>query len=276
MRSWRSEASRRPAAAVGAAVRRSGQFVVAAADPCWLRPGGAAGRWRPPGRAWALAGDACPAAGTAGRAAKLDRMSSREQSLSMFVVQRTFRRVRRGYDPVEVDRHLELVSGWFTSTRVGEALSHVRAELQERERRLDEREVELARALEGARLEADGLLEGARRRAEADTGAAEQALADARKEAAAIRTAAERERAELRDEARRGGRRGGHRGGSRRGGTGKRRGPRGGSSGRCWGTTRGRIGACGGAAGERAAHGGGARRGRRRRRAPASAGRTGA
>jgi hypothetical protein len=146
--------------------------------------------------------DARPAAGSARRAAKLDRMSSREQSLAMFVVQRSFRRVRRSYDPGEVERHLELVSRWFTSTRVGEALSHVRAEMQERERMLDEREAELARAVEGARLEAEGLLEGARRPAEADARAAEQALAAAREEAAAIRTATERMREELLDEAR--------------------------------------------------------------------------
>ena len=67
-------------------------------------------------------------------------MSSRGQSLSVFVVQRTFSRVRRGYDPAEVDRHLELVSRWFTSTEVGQALSRERAELRELERRLGERE----------------------------------------------------------------------------------------------------------------------------------------
>jgi DivIVA domain-containing protein len=50
-------------------------------------------------------------------------MSSRGQSLSMFVVQRTFTRVRRGYDPDEVDRHLELVSRWFTSTDAGRAIA---------------------------------------------------------------------------------------------------------------------------------------------------------
>jgi DivIVA domain-containing protein len=126
-------------------------------------------------------------------------MSSRGQSLSMFVVQRTFSRVRRGYDPAEVDRHLELVNSWFTGTQVGQALSHERAELQQRERSLGEREAELARALEGARLEADGLVEGARRRAPADARAGERALAAAREEAAAIRATAEREREELLD-----------------------------------------------------------------------------
>ena len=52
----------------------------------------------------------------------------------MFVVQRAFSRVRRGYDPDEVDRHLELVSQWFTSTDIGQAFMHERAELDQRER----------------------------------------------------------------------------------------------------------------------------------------------
>ena len=50
----------------------------------------------------------------------------------MFVVQRTFTLVRRGYDPAEVDRHLENVSRWFTSTAVGEALAQERTRLEAR------------------------------------------------------------------------------------------------------------------------------------------------
>ena len=217
------------------------------------------------------------AAGTRCRAWKLDRMSSRGQSLSMFVVQRTFSRVRRGYDPGEVDRHLELVSRWFTSTQVGEALSHERAELHERERRLGEREAELARALEGARLEADGLVDGARRRAEADAATAERALAVAREAAAATRTSGRaRTRGAPGRGARRGRRRRGHRCGSRRGGAGQRRGSRGGGSRRRPGTTAGRIGAGGSAAGERATLGGGTRRGRPRSQSATRAGGRGA
>jgi DivIVA domain-containing protein len=102
-------------------------------------------------------------------------MSSRGQSLSLFVVQRTFKTVRRGYDPEEVDRHLEQVSRWFVSTTVGEALSHERAALQERERVLERREADAAHILEGARLEADATLEGARRRADADAAAGREA-----------------------------------------------------------------------------------------------------
>src|SRR3954447_20810010 len=99
-------------------------------------------------------------------------MSSRGQSLSMFVVQRTFSRVRRGYDPAEVDRHLELVSQWFTSTDAGRALAEERA-------RLHQREAEARQLLEGARLEADATLEGARLRAQADAREAERILAEA-------------------------------------------------------------------------------------------------
>ena len=44
-------------------------------------------------------------------------MPAEGDSRSLFVVQRAFRRVRRGYDPEEVDRHLELVSEWFSSGR---------------------------------------------------------------------------------------------------------------------------------------------------------------
>ena len=111
-------------------------------------------------------------AGLAGGVAILDGVSSRGRSLSMFVVQRSFRTVRRGYDRDEVDRHLELVSQWFTSTDVGRAFTHQRSELEERERALAGREADQARLVEGARLEADATLEGARRRADAAAGAA--------------------------------------------------------------------------------------------------------
>jgi DivIVA domain-containing protein len=105
----------------------------------------------------------------------------------MFVVQRTFTLVRRGYDPAEVDRHLENVSRWFTSTEVGEALAHERTHLEARE-------AEVERAVAGARLEAEATVEGARRRAEAD---AERTVAAAREEAERITaTAREEARAE--------------------------------------------------------------------------------
>ena len=95
-------------------------------------------------------------------------MSSRGQSLSMFVVQRAFGRVRRGYDPDEVDRHLELVNEWFTSTDIGRTFTRERAQLEQRERAVAAQEAEQARNIEGARMEAEATLEGARRRADAE------------------------------------------------------------------------------------------------------------
>ena len=84
--------------------------------------------------------------------AKLCGMSARGQSLSLFVVQRSFGRVRRGYDPDEVDRHLELVSRWFTSTDAGQAFTHERTQLQGRERAVASKEADIARVIEGARF----------------------------------------------------------------------------------------------------------------------------
>jgi hypothetical protein len=140
-------------------------------------------------------------AGLLAGAAKLRHVSSRGQSLSMFVIQRTFSRARRDYDPAEVDRHLELVSQWFLSTDVGRTFTHERTELQERERAIAAKEAEQARSIEGARLEAEATLEGARRRAEAEATAADeraaaikaQASAEAERILAEARSAAERE-----------------------------------------------------------------------------------
>src|SRR3954447_20755643 len=121
-------------------------------------------------------------------------MSSRGQSLSMFVVQRTFTRVRRGYDPEEVDRHLERVSRWFTGAEVHELITAERQRLEERAAALDAREAALGRDAEGARIEAEATLEGARRRADATLQEADQALVSAR-DRAHEGVAAEREAA---------------------------------------------------------------------------------
>jgi DivIVA domain-containing protein len=64
-------------------------------------------------------------------------------SRSIYIVQRTFTRVRRGYDPREVDRDLQRVSEWFARSRVGEAA-----------RALEHREA----AAKGAQLEAEATL----------------------------------------------------------------------------------------------------------------------
>src|SRR3954454_12670304 len=107
-------------------------------------------------------------------------MARTGESHAVFVVQRSFRRVRRGYDPDEVERHLQLVSEWFTKTREGEAA---------REYEQSHRE----------RLEADATLEGARLKAASAIREAEGELARAREEAAGILAGARVEAAAIVD-----------------------------------------------------------------------------
>src|SRR3954462_2077307 len=111
------------------------------------------------------------------------RMARPGESHAVFVVQRSFRRVRRGYDPDEVERHLQLVSEWFTKTHAGESL----------------REYEHSQR-EG--LEAEATLEGARIKAEATAREAEAELAAAREEAAALAEQARAEAGALVEQAR--------------------------------------------------------------------------
>jgi DivIVA domain-containing protein len=55
---------------------------------------------------------------------------SREgETRSAYVVQRHFRLVRKGYDPAEVDRHLELVSEWFRTSRTAEKAREIERQL---------------------------------------------------------------------------------------------------------------------------------------------------
>src|SRR5918999_1790556 len=129
-------------------------------------------------------------------------MASSGESRSVFVVQRAFRRVRRGYDPEEVDRHLQLVSEWFAGSRVGDTAREIEARLQEREQALAEQAAEARHLVEGARIEAEATLEGARKRADADAREAEEIVARAREQADELRrgaddiAAAARERAD--------------------------------------------------------------------------------
>ena len=81
-------------------------------------------------------------------------MAPSGESHSIFVVQQTFTHVRRGYDPDEVDRHLELVAEMFSRGR-GHASSGVRRQRREAEPRHE---------LDAATLEAEATLEGARKR----------------------------------------------------------------------------------------------------------------
>jgi len=91
-------------------------------------------------------------AGLRGRAPNAHPMGGRGETLKMFVVQRTFRTVRRGYDPEEVDRHLELVSRWFTTTDAAKALREERARIEERERAAAERSAFAASVVVNQRL----------------------------------------------------------------------------------------------------------------------------
>src|SRR5436190_1014335 len=101
------------------------------------------------------------------------------ETRAVYVVQRHFRRVRRGYDPDEVDRHLQLVSQWFAEHRVGELARELQARLQEREEAVVEAEQDARRLLEGASMEAEGMLEGAGLRAAAEAKDAERTRARA-------------------------------------------------------------------------------------------------
>ncbi|MEJ7718921.1 MAG: DivIVA domain-containing protein [Thermoleophilaceae bacterium] len=113
-------------------------------------------------------------------------------------MRRDFRRVMRGYDPAEVDEHLETVATWFSGKgleRVAEqhmeaaeaALTHQREAL-ERERTEAKAETEqtaerVRGELEAARVETVDAREAARREAEG-------VVASAREEAAAAREGA--------------------------------------------------------------------------------------
>src|SRR3954471_21893611 len=107
------------------------------------------------------------------------RMPGVGDSRSLFVVQRSFRRVRRGYDPEEVDRHLQLVSEWFSQGRGGRTAREAEQELIARERAAADLEARGRRDAEGTRIEPGATLEGARLRAAAE-------IADARREAERI------------------------------------------------------------------------------------------
>jgi DivIVA domain-containing protein len=121
--------------------------------------------------------------------------TTERETRSAYVVQRHFRRVRKGYDPAEVDRHLQVVSEWFRTSRTAEHAREVEQQLLARERAVVEKEAEAEQLLESTRLEAKAILEGAQLRATADREAADALLAKAREDARA-------EAAEIVDQAR--------------------------------------------------------------------------
>ena len=105
--------------------------------------------------------------------------SQEGETRAAYVIQRHFRRVRKGYDPAEVDRHLQLVSEWFRTSRAAEKAREVREQSAARERAAADREVQAERFVESSRLEAEATLEGARLRAQADRDAAGRILREA-------------------------------------------------------------------------------------------------
>ena len=114
-------------------------------------------------------------------------MTAGGDSRSLFVVQRSFRRVRRGYDPEEVDRHLQLVSEWFSSGRGGRTAREAEQALKAREQTVTADLERERRQAEGERVEAEATLAGARLKAAGDLDAArreaERIVAEARAEA---------------------------------------------------------------------------------------------
>ena len=113
--------------------------------------------------------------------------SGEGEARSVYVVQRHFRLVRRGYDPDEVDRHLQVVSEWFRQSRAGSEVRDRERQLISREDAAQVHEREAERLLEDRRLEAEAMLEGARLRANADVQAAAQTLQEAEQQAAVRR-----------------------------------------------------------------------------------------
>jgi DivIVA domain-containing protein len=124
-----------------------------------------------------------------------DMRARSAESLSVYVRQRSFRRVMRGYDPEEVDRHLETISQMVASGAIGEVAREHDDRLADRERAVEASEVEVRerladaeRELHEARVEAEATLKGAQLKAEALTAQAEH-----EREASAIIAAARSE-----------------------------------------------------------------------------------
>jgi DivIVA domain-containing protein len=151
-----------------------------------------------PGRLLWSARAADPGAGLSAPRTNAAGMAAGGDSRSLFVVQRSFRRVRRGYDPEEVDRHLQLVSEWFSHGRAGRTARGLEEELRAREAQAEAALTEAQRRLEHARVEQRATLEGARLRAEAEV---EEARREAERIVAEAREGAAPERASARAEA---------------------------------------------------------------------------
>jgi DivIVA domain-containing protein len=106
-------------------------------------------------------------------------------------VRRTFRHTLRGYNPADVDEHLQQVRGWFTLAGFDRLLADQRdgilgSALREAETIVEHARREAETTLEQARREAETIRDDATRRGEAITAAAEQRLTSLKTLALAI------------------------------------------------------------------------------------------
>jgi DivIVA domain-containing protein len=117
------------------------------------------------------------------------------ESLAVYVRQRAFKKVMRGYDPDEVDEHLERVAQMISTGAVADLAREQEERLQERELAVAAQEVhanhlveQAERELNAARIEADATIQGATAKAKAIEQEAQQVLDQARLEAEASET----------------------------------------------------------------------------------------
>ena len=114
------------------------------------------------------------------------------ETLAVYVRQRAFRKVMRGYDPAEVDEHLERIAHMVSTGAVADLAREQEERLQLREAAIEAAEAR-ARALvnqaehelHAARMEADATIKGATAKARRIEQEAAQQLEQARLEAEA-------------------------------------------------------------------------------------------
>ena len=104
----------------------------------------------------------------------------------------TFKTVMRGYDPAEVDRHLQTIAEMISTGAVAELVREQEERLQQRdlavtaaEAHANELVQQAERELHAARVEADATIEGANAKARAIEHEAQKTLDQARLEAEA-------------------------------------------------------------------------------------------
>lgn len=112
------------------------------------------------------------------------------ESLAVYVRHRVFRKVMRGYDPAEVDRHLETISNMIMTGAMAELVREQDERIAEREAAAAATEASARKLFEqaehelhAARVEADATLQGAKAKARADEETGRQLLEQAKLEA---------------------------------------------------------------------------------------------